>query len=108
MIELSIHQLEIVRAILAHHVPDRDVLVFGSRARDNAKPMSDLDLAILGEEPLSLSLRSAIEEAFCESDLPMKVDLLDWSTTADSFRRLIARDGVPVQKARQSKLSSVR
>jgi uncharacterized protein len=96
MIQLSTDQLAIVRAILARHLPDRDVMVFGSRARGDARPMSDLDLAVLGAEAMDISVRSAIEEAFCESDLPMKVDLLDWSMTAESFRRLIERDAKPI------------
>ena len=50
----------IVREILQRHVPDRKVLAFGSRATWTAKDYSDLDLAILGDEPLSLRETSAL------------------------------------------------
>jgi type I restriction enzyme S subunit len=37
-------------------------------------------------------------EAFDESDLPYKVDLVDWATTSESFRKIIERDRVVVKK----------
>jgi len=39
-------ELAIVKAILARHVPDAVVWVFGSRATGKAKKYSDLDLCI--------------------------------------------------------------
>ena len=87
----------IVRSALRRHVPDREVLVFGSRATWTAKDYSDLDLAIMGEEPLSLHAASALSEALGESDLPFKVDVVDWARIHDDFRRVIRRYGVAVQ-----------
>ncbi len=87
----------IVRDVLRRYVPDRRVLVFGSRAGWTAKEYSDLDLAILGDEPLSLSTSAALAEGFVESDLPFKVDLVDWANIDETFRDIIRRDGVNVQ-----------
>ena len=87
----------IVRNALRRHVPDREVLAFGSRATWTAKDYSDLDLAVMGEEPLSLRTVSALDEALGESDLPFKVDVVDWSRIDDTFRAIIRRDGVSVQ-----------
>ena len=87
----------VVREILKRHVPDRDVLAFGSRATWTAKHHSDLDLAILGDEPLSLDMMSMLAEAFGESDLPFKVDVVDWAHADDAFRSIVRRDGVAVQ-----------
>jgi type I restriction enzyme S subunit len=89
----------IVRAILQKHVPQREVWAFGSRARHTAKPYSDLDLAILGDEPLGLALSAALSDDFSESDLPWKVDVVDWATTHESFRQIIERDRVVLQLA---------
>ena len=69
----------IVCSILRQHVPDREVLAFGSRATWTAKDYSDLDLAIMGDEPLSPDATSALAEGFGESDLPFKVDVVDWA-----------------------------
>ena len=87
----------IVRDALRRHVPDREVLAFGSRATWTAKDYSDLDLAIMGEEPLSLRASSALDEALVESDLPFRVDIVDWASTDGSFRAIIRRDAVIVQ-----------
>ncbi len=87
----------IVRSALRRHVPDREVLVFGSRATWTAKDYSDLDLAIMGKEPLTLHAASALSEALDESDLPFKVDLVDWSRIDDRFRTIIRQDAVTVQ-----------
>ena len=87
----------IVCSILRQHVPDREVLAFGSRATWTAKDYSDLDLAIMGDEPLSPDATSALAERFGGSDLPFKVDLVDWARIDDGFRGIIRRDGVDVQ-----------
>ena len=90
----------IVRNALRRYVPDREVLVFGSRATGNAKEYSDLDLAIMGEEPLSLRVVSALDEALGESDLPFKVDIVEWARIDEGFRRIIRGHGVVVQDVR--------
>ena len=96
-LDLRSDHLAIVRAALHRHVPDRKVLAFGSRANLRAKRYSDLDLAILGDEPLSLDTTSALAEELGESDLPFKVDLVDWTTVDEAFREIILRDGVEIQ-----------
>lgn len=80
--------------------PPIDVRAFGSRATRTARPFSDLDLAIIGDAPLSLLTQAALRDAFVESDLPFKVDVTDWATTAEPFRRLVQRDRVVLQPAR--------
>ena len=35
-----------------------------------------------------------LKEAFEESDLPMRVDVLDWHAISDSFRKVVERDYV--------------
>jgi len=98
-LDIAPDQLRIVLHILRLHVPSHTVWAFGSRATGKAKPYSDLDLAIIGEEPLSLATSAALAEAFSESGLPWRVDIVDWSTTSPSFRDIIARDRVVVQAA---------
>ncbi|MBF0143000.1 MAG: restriction endonuclease subunit S [Magnetococcales bacterium] len=100
LIDIRPDHWEIVRAILNKHLPDREVWAFGSRAKWTAKQYSDLDLAILGDEPLDLGVLAGLEEDFSESDLPFKVDVVDWATTAEGFRKIIERDRVVVQLAK--------
>lgn len=97
-IDIAPEHWRIVRQILRQHVPQHTVWAFGSRAKRTARPLSDLDLAIITERPLPLSVHAALAEAFSESDLPYKVDVVDWATTSEAFRKRIEEDKVMVQE----------
>ena len=91
---------EIVRDILHRHVPHYAVWAFGSRAKWQAKQYSDLDLVVITDQPLSLAVSAALADDFSESDLPWKVDVVDWAATGESFRKIIERNRVVVQLPR--------
>ncbi len=95
-------EMEIVLKILTSYVPRLDVWAFGSRVHgENLKPFSDLDLVIVTESPLDVGRMAELKEAFTESDLPFKVDVLDWSTTGERFRQVIKKNYVVVQKGEE-------
>ena len=96
-IDVTEQAWRIIAAILRRHVPRHEVWAFGSRARRTAKPYSDLDLAVITKTPLPLAVVSALAEDFSLSDLPWKVDILDWATTSATFREIIAADKVVVR-----------
>ena len=96
-VDIRPDHLEIVRNVLRHHLPTRRVVAFGSRATWTAKEYSDLDLAILGDEPVPLDTVAALAEGFGESDLPFKVDVAVWVDANNRLRQFIRRDGVDVQ-----------
>jgi type I restriction enzyme S subunit len=95
-IDIAPEHWAIVRDILREHVPHHQVWAFGSRARGTARRYSDLDLAIITEDPMPLPRLAALKEAFSESDLPWRVDVVDWAGTGDRFRRIIERQRVPL------------
>jgi len=96
-IDITLSNWEIVRQILQRHVAANEVWAFGSRATWTAKEYSDLDLAVIGDEPLGLTVSAALTDDFAKSDLPFKVDVVDWATTSESFRKIIQHDRVVVQ-----------
>lgn len=96
--DLSPQHLALVRAILARHVPDRTVVAFGSRARGTAKPWSDLDLAILGDERLPVVILARLASDFEESMLPFRVDVVERAAAAAAFRERIDGGAIVVQK----------
>lgn len=97
-IEIRPDHWKIVQRILQEHVPDLEVWAFGSRAKWSAKEFSDLDLAIITDEPLPIDTSSALSEAFSESDLPWKVDVVDWSGVSGFRRSVIENSKVVIQE----------
>lgn len=95
-IDVPTRDLLKLRAILHKHIPDREVAVFGSRATGAAKPFSDLDLAVLGSECIPPAVLADLRDELDESDLPFKVDVVEWAYASEPFRRVIERDSVPL------------
>ena len=94
--------LEIIKGILQKCVPESEVRAYGSRVHgENLKKFSDVDLAVMGEEPIDGMVCAKLEDAFEESDLPYKVDVLDWSKTNESFRKKILAHFEVIQIAKK-------
>ena len=91
MIDLPPLYLEIIKRILKEYVPGCDVRVFGSRVNGTAKKHSDLDLAVVGKEKIPTRKMNALREAFEDSDLPIRVDVLDWHAISADFRAIIEK-----------------
>lgn len=108
LLDIRPDYLQIVLNILQKHVPQYEVWAFGSRAKWTAKEYSDLDLCIVSDKPLSFSVLGAMEDDFSDSDLPWKVDVVDWATTSASFRKVIEKDKVVVQRAGSNSLTRLR
>ncbi len=91
----NLETLEDLRRFLATYFQGRRVrvILFGSRGRGNARPGSDVDLAFLSDEDLSEDLRK-LREILEESCLPYKVDLVDLSRVAPTFRAQVEREGM--------------
>ena len=70
--------------------PGCEVRVFGSRVKWTAKDYSDLDLAVIGSSRFDLREMRRLTEAFEESDLPIRVDVVDWHAISEGFKRVIA------------------
>lgn len=98
--DISPGQLCLVRSILARRLPGCKVLAFGSRVSGTAKKHSDLDLALMTSAPLSVRRMSRLKEAFSESRLPFKVDVVDWSEASEPFRAVIRARSEVVQGSR--------
>jgi len=100
MIDLKLSHLRKVRNILAGHVPEFDVLVYGSRAEGTAKKYSYLDLAVLTERPLAAARLEGLSMAFTAAGLPFRVETVDWATIGSSFRSVIKKTGVIIQSTK--------
>ena len=93
-VDIGPSDLETVRRILYEQALGLEVRVFGSRLSWTARGASDLDLALMTTEPLDIGRMAALKAAFTESDLPFRVDIVDWASTSESFRKVIEREHV--------------
>jgi len=64
------------------------LFVFGSRATGKAQKYSDYDVGIWGKKSLSSKTKVLIEETLEESDLPYKVDIVDFSLISSKFKKV--------------------
>lgn len=94
---ISPKELHIVKQILQKNVPQFEVWAFGSRVKGSARPYSDLDLAIISQAPLNFLTLANLSEDFSRSDLPWKVDIVDWATTSNNFREIICEQYQVIQ-----------
>jgi len=62
--------------------------VFGSRATDKAKKYSDYDIGVSGKKSVPWQKLALINEALEESDLPFKVDVVDFSLVSSDFKKV--------------------
>lgn len=95
MLHIDQRHLAAVRAILDRLAPGLEVWAFGSRVHGRSlKPFSDLDLAIVSACPLDVHTLEALRDAFAESDLPFRVDVVDLATAGDRFRAVVEAEHV--------------
>lgn len=99
MLELTDVQLEIVRALLAKRLPDIEVRAFGSRVTGRARSRSDLDLVVVAGAPVPALALAELRADFEESDLPFKVDVVEWRDLPGSLRDEITNTAVKIQVA---------
>lgn len=89
MIDIAPRDLATLKRLLAEHFPQVEARAFGSRYHWTAKDYSDLDLALVGEQKLERPALHRLREALAESDLPFRVDVLDWQAISPEFQQVI-------------------
>lgn len=90
VIDLPEKDEAILREVLRQHLPPAvAVFVFGSRATGSARRYSDLDLALAGDQVLDPEKLADLKDALTESDLTIKVDLVDLHALTPDFRRIV-------------------
>ena len=92
-LQLTPPQADLLRRLLATHVPGVEVWAFGGRTNGRAHEGSDLDLALRrpGGSPVPVADADALREALQASTLPMLADVHDWALLPMAFREEIER-----------------
>jgi predicted nucleotidyltransferase len=96
-LDIRSDHFEIIRKIIFKNIPQHEVIAFGSRTQGTAHKNSDLDLCIKGKKPLSFTLIGNLRDEFSESNLPYKIDVVDWFSLDEEFKKIVTREGVELQ-----------
>lgn len=92
-------ELQTIRQVLMTYASGLEVWAFGSRVTgENIKKFSDLDIVVMTDEKLSINDHARIKDAFEVSSLPYRVDVLDWSTVSENFRKIIQQNYEVIQQ----------
>lgn len=68
------------------------VFLFGSRAKGTNRKWSDYDVGVLGKEKIPYRIIARIENDLAESDIPFRVDVVDFNRVSDKFRNIALRN----------------
>jgi len=89
MISIQKEHLDMLKHILNLHIPGHEVRAFGSRVKGTNRKFSDLDLAIVGNGKLDNRSLWKLKNTLMESRLPFRVDVLDYNSISENFRKII-------------------
>ena len=100
LLDLPQQYLEQIQSLLRAHVPHAEVWAYGSRVTGGGHAASDLDLVLRNPQNLHEEIGALykLKAAFSESNLPIRVDVIDWARNPESFRKEIEQANVVVQE----------
>ena len=101
-LDLRPQHLALLRQLLQQHLPQAEVWAYGSRVNGDGHEASDLDLVV--RQPADLKQETNqledLRDALVESNLPIRVDVVDWARIPATFHREIERAYMVVQVGR--------
>jgi predicted nucleotidyltransferase len=94
---LSTEELDLFTAVFRRHPEIARVALFGSRAKGNHRPASDVDLALWGEvDPLG---GESVARELDELPFPYRFDVVPFSSIRlDALRKHIERVGITIYR----------
>ncbi|MHC4773069.1 MAG: nucleotidyltransferase family protein [Planctomycetota bacterium] len=88
-VAVSAEHLRCLLDEIERYVPRATVWAFGSRATGQHRPASDLDLAVHCDKETAKKELPKLNECLIESDLPFKVQLLDFERLPENMQTTI-------------------
>ena len=80
--------------IITKYLPKAQIYLFGSRARKDNLPQSDIDITIDNENKIDLLTLSNIKEEIEESTIPFTVDIVDLNNISEDLKKQILKDRI--------------
>lgn len=89
--QVNAQQKEFIIAAIRRFFAAVEILAYGSRIKGTAQQYSDLDLALKGASPLELSKLGELKDTFANSDIPFKIEPLDFHRVSPDFQKIIEK-----------------
>jgi predicted nucleotidyltransferase len=86
------------------YLPTATVWAFGSRIKGSHRPASDLDLAVLCDKETAHKILPKLNDVFIESNLPFKVQLLDFNRLPTNMQDNIKKKFVVLYQPKEKRV----
>jgi predicted nucleotidyltransferase len=116
MNEAETKVLEQIKGVIAQHAPEATAILFGSRARGDARPDSDWDvLLLLDKERITHDDRTRVADPLYDlgfdisEDISVKVyTAVDWQRLNFTiFHKYVDEDGIILQKGKETHYDAI-
>ncbi|PIU55496.1 MAG: nucleotidyltransferase domain-containing protein [Deltaproteobacteria bacterium CG07_land_8_20_14_0_80_38_7] len=95
--DLTNKEKAIVISILRQLLPSNvEIFFFGSRIDGTSRRASDLDILLKGATQIDLGLIAMVREKMEESNLPFKVDILDYHSCSQEMLKNISSNIIKI------------
>ena len=85
-----------VAGIVARHLPDARIFLFGSRAKGDARETSDFDIAVDAGSKISLGVIARIKDEIDELRTLKSIDIIDLNRVNPKFKTIIRKSRVKI------------
>ena len=88
--------IETVKKLVLDYLNDEDVKVFlfGSRARGEGTPSSDVDIGIIPGNACNKKKLTLLREAIENANIPCRVELVEFADVSENFKHHALKDSV--------------
>lgn len=81
-------------ALISALIPEAKIYLYGSRARGTNSQWSDIDIALNAGKVLPQLSIGELNDIMIASNLPYKVDIVDFNAISDTMRNIIDQEKV--------------
>lgn len=85
-----------LKELVVNFLKDREVkvILFGSRARGEGLPFSDVDIGIIPSGELSDKELAILRERIEDSNIPYKVEVINFSEVSEGFKESALKEAI--------------
>ena len=103
-LDLPVKYLDELNRIIKEQIPDAEIWAFGSRVNRQNHETSDLDL-VIHQKNTTPDAFIKFRESILNSNIPILIDVLDWTSIPESFKDEIQKSHVIIYRPNNEQLN---